>query len=205
MEKKQTNIGWALWLQWVLATTVGWIVGMALFSMLVNILSNITGDNTGVIVWSILGTIPGSVIGMNQWIVLNLFSFSKDEPGGKWWVIVTIFGWSISLAIVVGLGVGERIGFTISGAVIGISVGIAQWFVLRSRVKRSEWWGLINTASWILGLSLIDLLDQAIGFALAGVVSGALTGACLVWLLRNPASEDEETEIDVVPKEAKEI
>jgi len=88
--------------------------------------------------------------------------------------------------VIIGLGTGENLGFTVTGAVIGISVGIPQWFVLRPYAQRAEWWGLSNMVGWILGLAMIDVVGQGLGFPLVGMVSGTLTGGMMVWLLRNP-------------------
>ncbi len=193
-KRKHALVGWAFWVQWMLANTVGWIIGMMLFSLVGGLVSSTTSGLSQTVSWGIVGAVAGAIIGVNQWLVLNLFALPRGGPWARWWVIATIIGWMISLMVVVGMQVGEQLGFAVSGVVIGVSVGIAQWFVLRGEVQRAEWWGIANTVAWMLGMSAIDLLDQAVGFALSGLISGAVTGVWLLWLLRHPVLAEENAE-----------
>jgi hypothetical protein len=191
MKTQKRDIGWSFWLQWVLANTVGWIVGMALFTTIGGFAAALTSGVAKIISWGIIATIAGTVMGINQWMVLNLFSLPRGGRWAKWWVIVTIISWVPSMVVVVGLGAGERLNFATSGAIIGISMGIAQWFILRGQVERAEWWGIANTVGWMVGMAGIDLMNRAVGFGLAGAISGAITGGWLVWLLQHPLNKLE--------------
>ena len=183
-EKPNDYLGWAFWLTWVLANSVAWILGMAMLWVLNFVLSPLTQGPLNLVGWAIAGALVGALFGVNQWFLFRPLGADTIGHWAHWWFLATIAGWSITTTVVIGLGTGENLGFPVIGAVIGISVGIPQWFVLRPYAQKAEWWGLSNTVGWILGLALLDLLNQAIAFPLVGVVSGAVTGGMMVWLLR---------------------
>jgi len=201
MEKKPSEyLGWTFWLMWVLANSVAWIVGMAVLWVLSFVLNSLAQGTFHLIGWAIAGALAGAFFGVNQWFLFRPLGARSQGANtiGKWahwWVLATIAGWSIAITVVIGLGTGEDLGFAVTGAVIGISVGIPQWFVLRPYAHKAEWWGLSNTVGWILGLALLDVMNRAIGFPLVGVVSSALTGGMMVWLLRNPRATEERLAI----------
>ncbi|HLF89559.1 MAG TPA: hypothetical protein VI451_11470 [Anaerolineales bacterium] len=185
-EKPNEYLGWAFWLMWVLANTVAWIVGMSVLWVLSFILGPLTQGPLQLVGWAIVGSFVGGFFGVNHWFLFRPLGANTIGHWAHWWVLATIAGWSAAIMVIIGLGTGENLGFTVTGAVIGISVGIPQWFVLRPYAQRAEWWGLSNMVGWILGLAMIDVLGQGLGFPLVGMVSGTLTGGMMVWLLRNP-------------------
>ena len=74
----------------------------------------------------------------------------------------------------------------------GAVVGIAQWFVLRRQVSRAGWWVLAS----IVGFVVASTVQFAVAVSLVaasvvvGAVYGAITGGVLVWLLRQPVTEE---------------
>jgi hypothetical protein len=185
MEHDTPQPGWGLWAVWVLANAISWLVGMGLTYLIGLVVQPLTGGMR-IAAWGIGGMVTGSVFGITQWF---LFRPMKDRLLGRqanWWVAATILGWGAALAVVTGMDAGGVLGYTVSGAVVGISVGIAQWFVLRLHARRAEWWGLANTFGWIAGLGAVEVLPELAGFMLAGAISGTITGAALIWLLRSP-------------------
>jgi hypothetical protein len=188
-ESSNQYLGWAFWLTWVLANSVAWILGMSLLWVLSFVLGPLAQGTFNLAGWAIAGASVGAIFGVNQWFLFRPLGRNTIGKWANWWFLATITGWSIAIAVVIGLGTGEDLGFAVIGAVIGISVGIPQWFVLRPYAQQAEWWGLSNTVGWIIGLALLDWMNQAIGFPLVGVVSGMVTGGMMVWLLRNPRGE----------------
>lgn len=153
----RTKSDWTIWIQWVLATTIGWALGLA-----------ITGE---------IGI--GVFIGIAQWIVLRRY-FS--EAG--WWVLASAVGWIAGWALISSGSVippgGGLVNTMIAGVVFGLTVGIAQWLVLRKWVKLASMWILLSLPGWTIGLFGI------LGTILVGVVVGAITGFALDFLLRFP-------------------
>ena len=77
---------------------------------------------------------------------------------------------------------------TIGFTSIWASVGIAQWLVLRWRqVPRASLWVLAITVS-LAAHQLLPSGPVTTAFNLAGY--GAITGGVMVWLLRQPATEE---------------
>ena len=112
------------------------------------------------------------------------------------WVLAGILGRVVSGAIVgyaypameARLGV---IAAAIAGvSLLGMTVGVAQWFVLRQRIARTGWWVLASTIGTAVGAYesvRFELLDLHVGPGieldplLAGAVFGGLL-AVLQWL-----------------------
>ena len=87
------------------------------------------------------------------------------------------------------------------GVVAGPVLATAQWWVLRRHVGRAWWWIPANSAAWVAGMVIIfaamDLITAETTVAqfapillaalfIAGAAVGAVHGAVLVWLLRQP-------------------
>ncbi len=186
MQDQQTEINWKFWLAWVFANAVGWIVGMTLSVFLGSLIEVLTDGWLTIVVWAVIALIAGLSLGINQWFVMRAYLLPENTRWLNGWVVVTTLAWAPSLVVVVALGVGEQLNFASSGAIIGMTMGIAQYFVLFRKVLRAEWWAIANTIGWMAGLALADVIDQALGYVLAGGVSGAITGLFLVWLLNHP-------------------
>ena len=106
----------------------------------------------------------------------------------------------MGLASIVGYAVGGSIldmslkatsgivGGTLSGASLGIALGLAQWIILRLRVSGAGWWILSNALGWGVGWAAGQIAYQQLGIVggltIPGAISGAITGASLLELLR---------------------
>ena len=90
------------------------------------------------------------------------------------WTLATAAGWYLGLLLIDISPLGE------SG--IGLIVGIAQWFVLRGRIKNAYWWILATAAGWIVGRLIALLLFPPEYGILAGSAIGAAIGS-FQWLI----------------------
>ena len=147
---KTASFDWVFWLKWVLVSTLGWVVGLLLPR-------------------SVSITI-GALVGIAQWVVLRpLF------PQAGWWILASAVGWAASYGLLsMVLPVGDVF---LYGAVIGVTTGAAQWFVLRRWCFRAGWWVAISTLGWAVG--------PVLGTSLTGAVVGATTGLALELLRRH--------------------
>lgn len=180
LERSPTRVEWGFGLGWVLATTVGWVVGFAVCEALKAFLENLFID----------GAVIGISVGIMQWLALR----GRINRAG-WWILASIIGFAVGKAVgdAFAQAVPGAVGFGLSGAAIGASLGIAQWFVLRRHVAQAGWWVLASALAWAVGWGIISVVDEAVGGptgsayvigAAGAAVAGVITGAALVRLLR---------------------
>lgn len=88
----------------------------------------------------------------------------------EWWVLATVVGIFMGIAIVAAASVAVKaLGIVntaallhIVGALEGAALGLAQWLVLRRYIKRIYWWIVATAigaiAAWLIGLKAIVVL-----------------------------------------------
>ena len=151
---KILSFDWALWFQWIMATTLGWILGGLFFSGIPLIASGVAA--------SIL-----------QWLVL------QGRLSRPWrWVLASTAGWTAGYIFII-LALPDELGF-LSGVVLGLAVGLAQWLILRAELYWAGWWIVFSVMGWTTGLTLLP------GFLLTGTMAGSFTGIALEVLTRSP-------------------
>jgi len=180
MNLQMTQAERSLGLQWVAVTILGWVIGFFVCEALNEFVRTTFVD----------GLIIGSAVGIAQWLVLR----RRFAPIG-WWVVFSIVGFGVGKAIADAAtpGIAATVGYGLSGAVIGVSVGIAQWLVLQRHLPRAGWWVPANVAAWAVGWTVISFAEDAVGWPILTVyvvgtigaaVAGIITGIALVWLSR---------------------
>ena len=212
MKEKGSQAGWGFWLGWVLASTVGWFVGFIIGFILLAIVGDIVGEDNGMNVLGLIlgafifGASLGSMVGILQWLVLR-----RRVSRAGWWVLAStagfIVGWGgVEVAMYMAFGFPEEMGgmssFTnvLGQAVVpalgGAVMGTLQWLILRGKVSRAGWWVLASTVGWALGVTVAEIIPWGVeemeilsSLVVTGTVLGAVTGAALVWLLRQPVPE----------------
>jgi hypothetical protein len=180
------TLGWSFWLVWVLANSVGWIVGMCLSWLLSMFIVPLMSGVWVIFFWVVGGMIVGINFGINQWFLIRPVRRGMLGERAKWWVVATVLGWVVGIVVVIGFGAGSLVGFTLAGLVIGIAVGLPQAGLIYTQYNRSSlgwFWLLAHTVAWTIGFSAIPILDRAVGFAVVGVISGAISGGALIWLI----------------------
>jgi hypothetical protein len=147
---KSKTLDWALWFYWIMATTLGWLLGSIFFQ-------------------GIPVVISGVAVAAFQWAVLY-----KRMANAWRWVIVSSLGWIAGYVLFV-VFFSANLAFLL-GPLVGGSVGVAQWFLLRKQVDWAGWWIVISVLAWTTGLTLMP------GFLSSGALPGALTGLALIIL-----------------------
>ena len=174
---------------WVLATTGGWAIGSLInFAIIRTLGLDQLNLNTEQIPQSMMMTLAivsvvtlltiGLAIGALQWLVLR-----QKLPEMRGWFLFTALGFAL--------------GSWISIYFMGLGVGVLQWLALRRTLWKAGWWPVISVVTWPLGYvvggSLGAMIGSAlnspivasvIGFSAVGAIIGAITGAVLLWLLR---------------------
>ena len=150
--ESRASFDWAFLFFWMMATTLGWILGGVFFSGL-----------------SELGS--GLFVAFFQWFVL----LSRIDKAWRWILFSTVgwvIGWLIAfLAVPAGLEL-------VTAMIIGATLGVAQWFILRQVFHWSGWWIAISVVAWSTGMALFP------GFLLTGATTGLITGIALELLMR---------------------
>ena len=150
----------------------------------------------------------GSVVGMTMGLSLSVWLAVVLQRGGR-------AGMSSALTLVGVAGnfqdyvISGGMWWAVVGVVAGASVGIAQWLTLRNQLSWASLWPLGSVLGMAIGFPAGALVlgalgsiwhdtirlwgadvgyiaAWAIGLAVMGAVSGAITGLALVWLLRHP-------------------
>jgi len=148
------SFDWALWFFWIMATTWGWLLG-------------------GFILPGLTLVTSGFMIAVFQWFVL------QGRISRPWrWIVATSIGWIGGYFITLFLLPQEF--ETLTGMIIGLTTGIAQWLILRRELHWAGWWIIFSVIGWTTGLTLLP------GVMLTGTMAGALTGIALEVLLRHP-------------------
>src|SRR5882762_10043755 len=90
------------------------------------------------------------------------------------WIALTVLGLVAGLAIALPLGVpifaiaGAMIGTPIVLSIIGLSLGTAQWPIIRRHLSPSRRWVVVSALGMSLGLTIGVTLVEQIGRALIG-------------------------------------
>jgi hypothetical protein len=204
MNTEQVQIGWRFWLWWVLASTAGFAVGSIVIFVgsFVGAMAGWMGRTGAIPGWMVGGVVvAGAAIGIAQWLVLQ----QQVSQSGRW-ILASTVGFTVGFIVPAAMyifdaySVGRAVSGVVFGAVLGASIGIAQWFALRRHVSRAGWWVLASTVGSAVGgaflaalvLDLIGTVSLVLGLAmlvLSLVPYGAITGGAMVWLLRQPIIE----------------
>jgi hypothetical protein len=162
-EPNMLPFDWGLWFQWIMATTLGWVLGRFLLPNLAFV------------------TI-GLALGILQWLVL------QHRLRKSWqWIIATTLGWLLGSTVSL-LAIPTGMDF-LAGLVVGITTGTAQWLILRREVYLAGWWIVINIVAWTTALALLPgiLLTGVIASVITSIAIG------LLLRFPKPVPELEET------------
>jgi hypothetical protein len=145
-DTKSDSMDWALWFYWIMATTLGWLAGIALGGAIPVVAS-------------------GVAIGAFQWSIL----YKRIHKAWRW-LIFSSLGWIIGYILFI-VFFSKNMGSLI-GVILGGMVGVFQWYILRTEVYWAGWWVIISMMAWTTGLSLIPglLTSGALPGALTGLV-----------------------------------
>ncbi|MEV6325271.1 nitroreductase/quinone reductase family protein [Nocardia sp. NPDC051787] len=205
-EHTATASGKRLWRRWFATVTLGELLGFAVPAVAA-VLVREAAEAVAVAVLLAAGAVEGTVLGWFQARVLHAV-----VPGlpRRDWITATAAGALVAWLSGVGLVVSD--GFkgwppllvvptaAAAGVVMVLSLGVAQWFVLRNHLTGAGSWGAATALGWVAALAVFTLfttplwqpeqpgaLTAAIGIGgglLMASVMAAVTGTYLVWLLR---------------------
>jgi ribosomal protein L40E len=184
--RKASPLG--LWITWVFANELA----AAMYLVLLAIAASLLQTEPGAIPYTIVSFLGWPLIlGTMQWLVLKRWLLRFHEwliptaAGALFGSIVVYLTWDVVWGDLPALWTAIA-----TGALMGATLGVAQWLAVRRRFSRAGWWILATTA----GGALAGLGDQASDCLslLAGSAPAALTGIALVWLVRQTLGEEAE-------------
>jgi hypothetical protein len=144
MKRRVTYFDWAILFQWMMATTLGWLLANILFA-------------------GLAVAAGGIAVGVFQWLVLQ-----RRLNHAARWVLATAAGWSLGWGI--GFFTIPAELPILSSLITGALTGGAQWLLLRSEVRWSGWWIAISAMGWTAGLSILP--GMLLTGTVAGLVTG---------------------------------
>lgn len=157
IDVKSDLFDWAIWFQWLMATSIAWVLGRFLIP-------------------NLSFAVIGIALGIMQWLVLQQ-RFKKFY----WWIISTIVGWVCGSILIITLIPSDF--ELVAGIVIGLTLGISQWLLLKQEVYFAAWWIVMNIVAWTTGMALLP------GILLTGVIVGLITATTLGLLLKFPKTK----------------
>jgi hypothetical protein len=152
--RTSSGFDWTFYFFWLVASTLGWVVGSYFFAAAGFLAS-------------------GVALGVLQWLALE-----RRMPNAKGWIVATAAGWTASFFLLLVANPWQSTFLT--GLIVGLSSGLAQWWVLRKRLELAGWWPVLSVVAWTTGFALLP------GVFNTGLVAGAISGMALELLLRNP-------------------
>ena len=167
-----------LWLQWILANTVGEVLGLGLAGAAgIGLALAIGKPQTALVTLLLaalmiaLGTLEGVIVGLAQWLVLH-----RRLPNlrRRAWVTATAIGafvaWTLGMTPSTLMMLRQSAAAppppvlsdaevyalaAAMGAMLGTILGIPQWRVLRRYAASAGWWVWANAAAWLAGMPLV--------------------------------------------------
>lgn len=201
--------GQTLWRRWLIATTLGELAGFSVPATIGAVAYALDAPSAVLFLSLVVaGAGEGALLALAQAHVLRGEIACFDRRA---WVVATAlaasFAWSLGL---LPSSLGDRLDETslivvipvslVLGAALLLSLGVAQWWVLRRYVKPAALWIPANVIAWLVGLGLsvtlmsVLLTEEtttpaaiAIGLGaglLMGITVAAVTGRFLVRILR---------------------
>jgi len=138
------TMDWTLWFYWIMATTIGWIIGKLFFNNFPIILSGVA---ISALQWAVL---HGRIHKAWRWGILSAAGWI-----GGYILFVIVFSVSTSILL---------------GPFLGIAIGVPQWLLLKKEVDWAYWWVITSVIAWTTGLTVMPGLFTS--GALPGALTG---------------------------------
>ena len=194
MQADNRKPAWLFYPGWValsaISIPIAWSITWAIVSRIVQVVggriqvagqSHITEDFIGAYV---LLPMLGLLIGVLQYLLLRRYL-----PRMVWWIPATVLGWALPLLLglasvgwLPALAIDPVWSGALGFALIGASIGVCQWLVLRRRIHRATLWVLTSILGWgVSGLVTGETISSQLD-----VIAVALlppTAASIAWWL----------------------
>ena len=190
---------WSFYPAWIFLTALSIPLAIVLYFVIIQIIMIFVGDIIYVngvrritedyLFGYLFVPITGILTGSLQYGLLRRY---LSRMG--WWVLATTGGWLLGLLLTYGLRQAAANFWTVDviygpGSqevvffLMGLSIGLGQWLLLRRRLPWAGWWIVANIAGWgLFALITGQTLDQ-FWFMVLGVMTGCATAVTLALLM----------------------
>ena len=191
---------WSFYPTWIILTLLSVPLAFFLTLVIMKVITTIVGDFIYVDgvrhitedYLSMYAFVPivGLLMGLLQYGLLRRYL-----PHMGWWVLATTGGWLLGPLLILisswlNLWTYESFNIDLAFILMGLSIGVGQWLLLRRRLPQAGWWVGANVVGWgLLGLITGDSLNQ-FGLIALGFLPACVTAVMLA-LLMNRAHPTE--------------
>ena len=186
---------WFFYLEWVglnaISAVVAGSVALALLSLIVGVIggtiqvagqTHVTED---FLLFYVFCPIIGLFTGILQYALLRRYL-----PHMAWWIAATLLGWlmpfivGIVFTAIIPHGLDPATSWEVLGvALIGMTIALPQWWMLRKRVHHAAWWILANGIGWAMVGLLNHLSTEPFALLSAVALIPAIATGIVGWLL----------------------
>jgi hypothetical protein len=191
---------WFFYPAWIILQVISFPIAYILSFVILRVITDVVGDyiyvdgvrHITVDYLALYSFVPivSLVMGVLQYGLLRRYL-----PRMGWWVLATTGGWLLGVLLILISGwlnfwTSESFDVDLAFIVLGFSIGVGQWLLLRRRLPRAGWWIGANVVGWVLlGLITGGPLHQ-FGLLGLGFLPACVTAAMLA-LLMNRAQPAE--------------
>ena len=198
---KENKPRWYFYLVWVaghfIALIIAWFLAIGITLLMVTLVGDMiqVGGQEHITEDFLFTPIMLPVIGLVMG-TLQYFLLRRYLPQMGWWIAATVAGWLLLFVLVpllIALLRGDNsVGSLMLGLLlIGVTIALPQWWMLRRRTERAFWWIILIAVSLSAGGVLRFVTSDpgtVVGFA---VLYPLATGAACWLMLRTPADSGE--------------
>ena len=184
---------WFFYAIWIILTFLCVPIAFFLSLVILRIIINFVGDFIYVdgvrhITEDYLGLyvfvpVVGLLIGVLQYELLRRYL-----PRMGWWVLATTGGWLLGVLLITIPGwlnwTDGSFNLDLAFILMGMTIGVGQWLLVRRRLSRAGWWIGANVVGWgLLGLVTAGNTLGQFGLFTLGFLPACATAATLALLM----------------------
>ena len=179
---------WSFYLLWILLTMFCVPIAFFLSLIILRIIVLFVGDFINVngvqhitedyLALYVFVPLMGLLTGVLQYELLRRYF-----PRMRSWVAATIGGWLLGAFLILTHGwlnpTNTVLSLDLAFLIMGLSIGVGQWLLLRQRLPRSGWWIGANVVGW----SILALVTNGNSMGQFGLFALGLLPACATALM----------------------
>ena len=179
---------WSFYLLWILLTMFCVPIAFFLSLIILRIIVLFVGDFINVngvqhitedyLALYVFVPLMGLLTGVLQYELLRRY-FPRMRP----WVAATIGGWLLGAFLILTHGwlnpTNTVLSLDLAFLIMGLSIGVGQWLLLRQRLPRAGWWIGANVVGW----SILALVTNGNSMGQFGLFALGLLPACATALM----------------------